>query len=49
MPFLNSFTKHLTKATSEICITVADMLKQTFAKLLKVPKTGELWSNGPEA
>ncbi len=49
LPFLNSFTRHLTRATPETCITVADMLKQTFAKLLKLPKTGTLWTNGAEA
>ena len=49
MPFLSSFTKHLPKTSAEVCITVADMLKQSFAKLLKVPKAGREWSEGAEA
>ena len=49
LPFLEGFTKLLTLTSAEICISVADMLKQTFAKLLKIPKTSETWVNGPEA
>jgi hypothetical protein len=49
LPFLEGFTKLLTLASPEICISVADMLKQSFAKLLKIPKTNQVWVNGPEA
>ena len=49
MPFLINFTKHLENTSPEICISVTDMLKQTFAKLLRLPKTTQQWVNGPEA
>ena len=49
MPFLLSFTKQLEHASPETCISVADMLKQSFAKLLKIPKTSRVWAQGAEA
>lgn len=45
MPYLASFVKNLKEASAEIAISVADMLKQTFAKLLKMPKVGTSWAN----
>lgn len=46
MPFLLSFTKQLENSSPDICISVADMLKQSFAKLLKAPKSGNKWATG---
>lgn len=43
MPHLLGFSKQLENAASEVCISVADMLKQSLAKLLKAPKNGGRW------
>ena len=48
MPVLFNFCKHLEDISGEICISVIDMLKQSFAKLLKIPKSGNRWINGAE-
>jgi hypothetical protein len=49
IPYLTSFVKNLHEASVESVISIADMFKQTFAKLLKMPKLGETWAEGCEA
>jgi hypothetical protein len=49
MPYLISFTQHLEHTSSEICISITDMLKQSFAKLLKLPRATETWTQHSEA
>lgn len=48
MPVLVNFCKYLENIPGDLCISVVDMLKQTFAKLLKIPKGNNRWVNGPE-
>jgi len=40
MPYLINFTQQLENTSPEICISITDMIKQSFAKLLKLPKIG---------
>lgn len=48
LPVLVNFCKHLRNISGELCISVVDMLKQSFAKLLKIPKNNNRWENGAE-
>lgn len=41
---LTDFVKNLSNISVEAAITIADMLKQTFAKLLKMPKVNNNWA-----
>ena len=45
LPTLIIFTKSLEGASNDICYRIADMLKHTFAKLLKLPKANDRWKN----
>ena len=49
LPYLTSFTKNLEKASNDVCYKIADMLKHSFAKLLKLPKPNDKWINESEA
>lgn len=48
IPYLSAFVRNLADASIEAVISIADMLKQTFAKLLKLPKVGEGWGENCE-
>ena len=39
------FINESLKLNNDISITIADMFKQTFAKLLKASKLNEIWIN----
>ncbi len=40
MPSLYKFTNQLQNLSADMCISVADMLKQSLAKLLKASRVG---------
>jgi hypothetical protein len=44
LPYLFNFVKNLNEVSVEAVISIADMLKQTFAKLLKMSKVGGSWA-----
>lgn len=48
MPYLTNFVKNLKDVSVEGVISIADMLKQTFAKLLKAPKASQSWADNCE-